>query len=240
MRLQDVQLPEAFEVAEIKAGITLHFVQPNLAGIAKMDLRSWNVFYNWAAIGCAVGTAASLVGIFVTGDRLAKIDEEKQHITEKKLATAESKQGIAEGKLVIAEQKQTLAESKISQLESEAKGRRLSPQQIIDLAHALKLITKPNVPASVMALDGDIEAMDVGDELKVAFNEAGVRVDMVQYTTLIGDTGRGIFVRQMPSQAPLGLKVAAALKSIGLDSKVVEYADLKPGDVQIMVGSRPK
>jgi hypothetical protein len=197
-----------------------------------MDYKLWNSISNWAAIGFAIGTAVSLVGIFITGNRIQEISEDKQ-------AAAEKKQAVAEEKLTAAEEKQRIAESKITRLEKEAEGRRLVSSKIEILTEALRSVAKPSVPVYLMGLDGDKEAIDLANQLKIVFEAAGFKIDGVWQDGLLGGTGSGILIRQKVKDGVIGVGIEAALKTVGLDSKIVVRSDYEQDKIDVIVGYNP-
>jgi hypothetical protein len=91
-----------------------------------------------------------------------------------------------------------------------------------------------------MGIQGDREAIRLANTLKDVLVFAGWEVDGVWEDILIGGVGSGILVRQGSSASDsLGQSISEALNQIQITSRLVINPDLKPYQIEIIVGSRP-
>jgi len=126
----------------------------------------------------------------------------------------------------------------LKQLEDEQRGRILTPKQEKYLRETFSSLPKTRV--HLMGIQGDREAIRFANTLKDVLVVAGWDVDGVWEDILIGGAGPGILVRQGSSASDsLGLSISEAFNHIKITSRFVIIPDLKPDQLEIIVGSRP-
>jgi hypothetical protein len=126
----------------------------------------------------------------------------------------------------------------LGQLEDEQRGRILTPKQKEYLRETFSSLPKTKV--YLMGIQGDREAIRFANTLKDVLVIAGWEVDGVWEDILIGGAGPGILVRQGSSTSDsLGQSITEALNQIQITSRLVRMPDLKPHQLEIIVGSRP-
>ena len=126
----------------------------------------------------------------------------------------------------------------LKQLEDEQKGRTLTLKQEKYLRETFARLPKTRV--YLMGIQGDREAIRFANTLKDVFVVAGWEVDGVWEDIIIGGAGSGILVRQGSSASDsLGHSISEALNHIHITSRLVIIPDLKPNQLEIIVGSRP-
>ncbi len=126
----------------------------------------------------------------------------------------------------------------LRQLEDEQRGRILTPKQKEYLIETISNLPKTRV--YLMGIQGDREAIRFANTLKDVLVVAGWEVDGVWEDILIGGAGPGILVRQGPSASDsLGQRITDSLNKIQITSRLVIMPDLKPHQLEIIVGSRP-
>ena len=126
----------------------------------------------------------------------------------------------------------------LRQLEDEQRGRILTPKQEKYLRETFSSLPKTRV--YLMGIQGDREAIRFANTLKDVLVVAGWEVDGVWEDILIGGAGSGILVRQGSSASDsLGQSITEALNQIQITSRLVINPDLKPHQLEIIVGSRP-
>lgn len=93
---------------------------------------------------------------------------------------------------------------------------------------------------SLTGIQGDREAIRFANTLKDVLVVAGWEVDGVWEDIIIGGAGSGILVRQGSSASDsLGQSISKALNQIQITSRFIIKPDLKPDQLEIIVGSRP-
>jgi hypothetical protein len=126
----------------------------------------------------------------------------------------------------------------LKQLEDEQKGRTLTPKQEKYLRETFTRLPKTRV--YLMGIQGDRESIRFANTLKEILIVAGWEVDGVWEENIIGGAGPGILVRQGPSASDsLGQRITDSLNKIQITSRLVILPDLKPHQLEIIVGSRP-
>lgn len=126
----------------------------------------------------------------------------------------------------------------LRQLEDEQRGRILTPKQEKYLRETFSRLPKTRV--HLIGIQGDREAIRFANTLKDVFVVAGWEVDGVWEDILIGGAGSGILVRQGSSTSDsLGHSISEAFNHIHITSRLVNIPDLKPNQLEIIVGSRP-
>jgi len=126
----------------------------------------------------------------------------------------------------------------LRQLEDEQRGRILTPKQEKYLRETFSSLPKTRV--YLMGIQGDREAIRFANTLKDVLVVAGWEVDGVWEDILIGGAGSGIIVHQGSSASDsLGQSISEALNQIQITSRLVINPDLKPHQLEIIVGSRP-
>lgn len=123
-------------------------------------------------------------------------------------------------------------------LEDEQRGRILTSKQKEYLRETFSRLPKTRV--YLMGIQGDREAIRFANTLKDVIVVAGWEVDGVREDIIIGGAGPGILVRQGPYVSDsLGQSITEALNQIQITSRFVIKPDLKPHQLEIIVGSRP-
>jgi len=123
-------------------------------------------------------------------------------------------------------------------LEDEQRGRILTTKQIEYLRETFRSL--PRTRVYLMGIQGDREAIRLANTLKDVLIVAGWEVDGVWEDILIGGTGPGILVRQGSfASDSIGQKITEALNQIQVTTRLVIKPDLKPHQLEIIVGSRP-
>jgi len=123
-------------------------------------------------------------------------------------------------------------------LEDEQRGRILTTKQIEYLRETFRSLPKTRV--YLMGIQGDREAIRLANTFKDVLIMAGWEVDGVWEDILIGGTGPGILVRQGSfASDSTGQKITEALNQIQITTRLVIKPDLKPHQLEIIVGSRP-
>ena len=120
----------------------------------------------------------------------------------------------------------------------EQQGRILTLDQKEYLIETLSSLPKTSV--YLMGIQGDRESVRFANTLKDILVEVGWEVDGVWEDNIIGGAGPGIVVRQGSSSPNLlGKNIIKALNHIQITSRLVINPDLKPNQLEIIVGSRP-
>jgi hypothetical protein len=169
---------------------------------------------------------------FFYNHRLSEMEAaDKQSLQERVTATNESaSRANAEAKRLEAE------------LEAEKQGRLLSPEKLADLTRHLHSALRPKAKIELMGIQGDRESMRLAEQLAPAFRDAGFTVSEPYDTTFFGPVGKGVLIRQVSKDGPIGVGIAAAFAAVGLESRVFEMgADRNIGsdDVELIIGRRP-
>ena len=123
-------------------------------------------------------------------------------------------------------------------LEDEQRGRILTTKQIEYLRETFRSLPKTRV--YLMGIQGDREAIRLANTFKDVLIKAGWEVDGVREDILIGGTEPGILVRQGSfASDSTGQRITDALNHIQITSRLVIMPNLKPHQLEIIVGSRP-
>lgn len=126
----------------------------------------------------------------------------------------------------------------LRQLENEQRGRILTSKQEKYLRETFSRLPKTRV--HLIGIQGDREAIRFANTLKDVLVVAGWEVDGVWEDILIGGAGSGILVRQGSSASDsLGQSISEAFNHIKITSRLVIIPNLKPDQLEIIVGSRP-
>jgi hypothetical protein len=203
--------------------------------------RVWTVEL-WLAVLLAVSVVAS--GVF--GFVLWQVSNYRGSL-EKKMATkqlAETKDELSEaqrrGDATLAQTREELAkeQKKARELEARLRPRQLSPEDVGQIADALRVAGSFKV--HMIRGSGDAEASQLANQMKVMFERAGWAVvqDLVDLT---GSPRFGLHI--YASQDPPNAGVVAlyhALKSKDLDFQLFRDTNLAPDVIRIQVGSKQR
>jgi len=126
----------------------------------------------------------------------------------------------------------------LKQLEAEQKGRVLKPKQRENLVNALNNVEK--IKIVLTGIQGDRESIKFANSIKDIFIEADYEVDGVWEDIIIGGVGFGITLRESSSDPnSIGKIINEIMNENQIKSRVVLKPDLKPNQIEIIVGSRP-
>lgn len=131
-----------------------------------------------------------------------------------------------------------LTEQRIASLQSEINQPDLSDSQIETLTRLLTSIPKPADPVHLTALPND-EAKVLAAKIKRALISAGFTVDGVWDEMVLAESIPTIVIRQKSKNKLVGTGMAAALKQVGLKSKIVANDALPESRVEILVDYQP-
>lgn len=126
----------------------------------------------------------------------------------------------------------------LKQLEDEQKGRVLKPKQRENLVNALNNLEK--IKIVLIGIQGDRESIRFSNSIKDILIKANWEVDGVYEDIIIGGIGFGITLRENSSDPNSRGKIINEIMNINqIKSRVVLKPDLKPNQIEIIVGSRP-
>ncbi len=126
----------------------------------------------------------------------------------------------------------------LKKLKDEQKGRILKPKQRENLLNDLNNIEK--IKIVLMGIQGDRETIKFANSIKDVFTEANWEVDGVWEENIIGGIGFGITLRENSSDSNSTGKITnEILNKNQIKSRVVLNTELKPNQIEIIVGSRP-
>ena len=131
-----------------------------------------------------------------------------------------------------------VSEAMIQSLQSELRGPDLSDGQIATLARLLAPGPKPAGPVLVMSSPNNA-ATNLARKIKEALLSAGFTVDGVRERTVLEGTSPTIVIRQKTKNGEVGSGIVAALKMVGLESRIVASAEFPENRVEIIVGYQP-
>jgi hypothetical protein len=127
-----------------------------------------------------------------------------------------------------------LSELRIAALQSEIYRPDLSDSQIETLTHLLTSVPKPTDPVHLTALPND-EAKVLATKIKRALVSAGFTVDGVWEQMALAENSPIIVIRQKAKKGALGAAIAAALKQLGLKSRIQASDALPESRIEIFV-----
>jgi len=126
----------------------------------------------------------------------------------------------------------------LKQLEDEQKGRVLKPKQRENLVNALNNLEK--IKIVLIGIQGDRESIRFANSIKDILIDANWEVDGVWEDIIIGGVGFGITLRESSSdQNSIGKIINELMNKNLIKSRVVLKPDLKPNQIEFIVGSRP-
>ncbi len=126
----------------------------------------------------------------------------------------------------------------LKQLENEQKGRVLKPKQRENLLNALNNLEKNKIVLT--GIQGDRESIRFANSIKEILIEANWEVDGVWEDIILGGVGFGITLRESSSEPnSIGKIINEIMNKNQIKSRVVLKQDLKPNQIEIIVGSRP-
>jgi hypothetical protein len=131
------------------------------------------------------------------------------------------------------------AEKLSAELTALQRGRLLSGAQASKLLELLRVIQKPGEALELTGIQGDAEAVRLSNQLRGIFSSAGFKVNGPWEDIVIGGIGDGIAVRQRYKQAAIGVAISSALQDVGLTTRIIEKSDLRPNQIEVIVGRRP-
>ena len=131
-----------------------------------------------------------------------------------------------------------LSEQRIASLQSKINRPDLSDSQIETLTQLLTSVPKPADSVHLTALAND-EAKVLAAKIKRALVSAGFTVDGVWEEMVLGENIPTIVVRQKAKNGLVGTGIAAALKKMGLKSKIEANDALPESRVEILVNYQP-
>lgn len=126
----------------------------------------------------------------------------------------------------------------LKQLEDEQKGRIIAPKERESLLNSLKNLEK--IKVVLTGIQGDRESIKFANSIKDILIEANWEVDGVWEDIILGGVGFGITLRESSSDSnSLGKTINQIMNKNKIKSRVVLKSDLKPNEIEIIVGSRP-
>ena len=126
----------------------------------------------------------------------------------------------------------------LKHLEDEQKGRVLKPKQRENLVNTLNNLEK--IKIVLTGIQGDRESIRFANSIKDILIEANWEVDGVWEDIIIGGIGFGITLRESSSDPnSRGKIINEILNKNQIKSRIVLKPDLKPNQIEIIVGSRP-
>ena len=126
----------------------------------------------------------------------------------------------------------------IAALEKEMAVPDLSESQIATLTQSLASVPKPADPVHLMAISNR-ESANLAKKIKQALQAAGFAVDGVWEDVVLAGPGPSIVIRQTAKNGPVGIGFAAALKKVGLASRITAIDGLPESRVEIAVDFQP-
>lgn len=126
----------------------------------------------------------------------------------------------------------------LKKLENEQKGRVLEPKQIENLLEALN--TLPKTKVELTGIQGDRESVRFANTIKEILIEVDWEVDGVWEDIILGGIGPGITIREKSNNPKsIGKNIMEIMNKNHIETRLVIKSDLKPDQIEIIVGSRP-
>ncbi len=126
----------------------------------------------------------------------------------------------------------------LKQLQDEQKGRIIKPKQRENLLIELNSLEK--IKIILTGIQGDREAIKFANSFKNILIEANWEVDGVREDIILGGIGLGITVRESSSEPnSIGKTISKIINKNQIKCRVVLKPDIKPNEIEIIVGSRP-
>jgi hypothetical protein len=140
--------------------------------------------------------------------------------------------------LIITAIDHSIQSKNLKKLENEQKGRVLKKQQKENLLNALNYIEKTKI--ILIGIQGDRESIRFAHSIKDILVEANWDVEGVWEDIILGGIGSGITLRDSTSDSSSkGKIINQIMNKNNIESRFVLKSDLKPNQIEIIVGSRP-